>query len=386
MGCDSFLFVYLLFGFSFPVKKIIRVAAAPVSLDVLLRGQLRFLSNYYEVVGIASPNEEIHRRISDREGIRTIQLKIERRISPVKDLRALVNLYFLFRREKPAMIHSLTPKAGLLSMTAARMAGVPVRIHTFTGLIFPWRKGAMSRLLKITDRLICTFATHVIPEGNGVRNDLIKHRITKKPLKVLANGNINGVDPEFFKPWPETGHREFTRFVFVGRIVRDKGIEELKAAFERMHNAELVLVGSFEREHDPLNDNCYRWAKSGDGVTHVGFQEDIRPYLGCADVLVLPSYREGFPNAPLQAGAMGLPCIVTDICGCNEIVVDQMTGLLVEPRNADQLYVAMKRLAADPSLRKTMGSNARKHIAANFSQQKVWDALIDFYTDVSKVY
>lgn len=364
------------------MKKMIRVASSPGSIDVLLRGQLRFLSATYEVVGVASPDDEVHRRIRQREGVRTIPLSIERRISPLKDLRSLCGLYRLFRRERPEIVHSLTPKAGLLSMTAARMAGVPVRIHTFTGLIFPWRKGPMSLLLKTMDRITCLMATHVIPEGSGVREDLVNHRITKKPLKVLANGNINGVDTEYFKPVPGSRDDGITRFVFVGRVVRDKGIEELKEAFGRLEDAELTLVGRLERESRPLSGECRRWIESGRGVENAGYREDIRPYLAGADVLVLPSHREGFPNTPLQAGAMGLPCIVTDICGCNEIVVDGVTGLLVEPHDAKSLYAAMKRLADDPALRRKMGLNARERIVDRFAQSEVWEAHLDFYRNV----
>lgn len=365
------------------MKKIIRVAAIPASLDILLRGQLKFLNNYYEVIGVASPDKEIHKKISEREGIRMVDIKIERRISPLKDLRSLINLYRLFRREKPDIVHSLTPKAGLLSMLASWGAKVPVRIHTFTGLIFPWKKGYLSKLLKLMDRLTCIAATSVIPEGEGVRNDLIKNNMTSKLSKVLANGNINGVDLEYFKPIPKISETNVTRFVFVGRIVRDKGIEELRQAFERLDNAELILVGPFEHKIDPINDSCRQWINEGNKVTSVGFKEDIRPYLAQADVFVLPSHREGFPNTPIQAGAMGLPVIATDICGCNEIIVNGVTGLLVEPCNADQLYESMKLLAENPMLRKEMGLKARIHIAERFSHQNVWNALLQFYQNVS---
>ncbi|MDU1891696.1 MAG: glycosyltransferase family 4 protein [Dysgonomonas sp.] len=368
------------------MKKIIRVAAVPTSLDILLRGQLQFLNNYYEVVGVASPDEDIHRKISEREGIRTIQLKIERKISLFKDLKSLINLFLIFRKEKPYIVHSLTPKAGLLSMIAARAAKVPVRIHTFTGLIFPWKKGFMCKILKLMDRLTCIAATSVIPEGEGVKRDLINSHITNKLSGVLANGNINGVDLEYFRPTSKTSNSTITRFIFVGRIVRDKGIEELMEAFERLNNAELILVGSFEQELDPLSDNCLRWIKRGKNVTYVGFKEDIRPFLANADVFVFPSHREGFPNTPLQAGAMGLPTIATNICGCNEIITDKVTGLLVEPHNADQLFKAMKLLADNPALRAEMGINARIHIAEKFSHQNVWNALLQFYHDaVSQV-
>ncbi|WP_185153990.1 glycosyltransferase family 4 protein [Dysgonomonas sp. ZJ709] len=366
------------------MKKIIRVAAAPISLDILLRGQLQFLNNYYEVVGVASPDKEIHRKISDREGIRTVELCIERRISLLKDLRALINLYILFRKEKPDIVHSLTPKAGLLSMVAAWAAKVPVRMHTFTGLIFPWKKGYMSKLLKTMDQLTCIAATHVIPEGEGVRKELINICKANKLSKVLANGNINGIDVEYFKPIPKISDNTVTRFVFVGRIVRDKGIEELKEAFERLDNAELVLVGPFEQDIDPLSDSCHKWIRQGNRVTSVGFRDDIRPYLADADVFVFPSHREGFPNTPLQAGSMGLPTIATNICGCNEIIINGKTGFLIEPHNIDQLYQAMKSLAEDAALRKEMGLNARVHIVEKFSHQNVWNALLQFYQNVSQ--
>ena len=365
------------------MKKIIRVAAAPISLDILLRGQLQFLNNYYEVVGVASPDKEIHKKIAEREGVRTIELAIERRISPFKDLRALAKLYILFRKEKPDIVHSLTPKAGLLSMVAAWAAKVPVRIHTFTGLIFPWKKGYMSKLLKTMDQLTCIAATNIIPEGEGVRKELINICEANKLSKVLANGNINGVDVEYFKPITKISDNTITRFVFVGRIVHDKGIEELKEAFERLDNVELVLVGPFEQEIDPLSDSCYKWITQGNRVTSVGFKDDIRPYLAEADVFVFPSHREGFPNTPLQAGSMGLPTIATDICGCNEIIVNGITGLLIEPHNIDQLYQAMKSLVENTTLRKEMGLNARVHIVEKFSHQSVWDALLQFYQNVS---
>jgi len=367
------------------MKKIMRIAAAPISLDILLRGQLRFLNNYYEIIGVASPDKEIHKKISEREGIRTIELEIERKISLLKDFKSLIKLYILFRRERPYIVHSLTPKAGLLSMMAAKAAKVPIRIHTFTGLIFPWKKGFMKKLLKMMDRLTCTAATNIIPEGEGVRNDLTNNNIMNKLSRVLANGNINGVDLEYFKPVPKIQDNGMTRFVFVGRIVRDKGIEELKEAFERLDNVELVLVGPFEQELDPLNDNCLEWIRKSKRVVSVGFKEDIRPYLADADVFVFPSHREGFPNTPLQAGAMGLPVIATNICGCNEIIINGVTGLLIEPHNANHLYEAMKLLVENPLLRKEMGMKARIHIAERFSQQQVWDALLQFYQDVSHV-
>ncbi len=367
--------------------KLVRVAASPLSLDVLLRGQLRFLSGFFEVVAVASPDRAVHQRIRRREGVRTVPLRIARRISPLTDLWSLVALWRLFRRERPEIVHSITPKAGLLSMIAARAAGVPIRVHTFTGLIFPWRRGFSRRVLLLADRLICFFATHVIPEGDGVRRDLVEHRVTNHPLRVLADGHVNGIDTEHFSPGARRPSRS-VRFVFVGRLVRDKGVEDLRAAFEgliaRRRSARLTLVGDFEQRLDPLDAATVEWVKSGKGVKHAGFQQDIRPFLRTSDVLVLPSYREGFPGAPLEAGAMGLPVIVTDICGSREIVVDGITGLVVPPRDPDALLAAMRRLADNPELRREMGWNARTHVVEKWNRARVWNALLEFYNDVSK--
>lgn len=369
-------------------KKIIRIAAAPISLDLLLKGQLNYLNGFFDVLAVASPGEE-HERIRRREGVPTVELEIERSISLWKDVKSLWRLFLLFRRERPWGVHSLTPKAGLLSMMAAAFARVPVRVHTFTGLIFPYRKGAFKSLLKQMDRLTCLFATHVIPEGEGVRQLLLAEKVTAKPLEILAHGNINGVDTDYFR---RSGCREEVRkrlevpedavlFVFVGRITADKGVRELLAAFSALR-AEgkgapvfLALVGWTEDYAAEELDMP--------GVFCPGFQEDIRPWLEAADVFVLPSYREGFPNSLLQAGAMELPVIATDVCGCNEIVKDGVNGLLVPARDDEALRGAMASLRDDPEGRRRMGAEAARQVEGKFSCRIVWDALLNFYGRVS---
>lgn len=365
-------------------KKIIRVAASPISLDLLLKGQLRYLNGFFDVLAVASPGEE-HARVRRREGVSTVELEIERSISPWKDLKSLWRLFLLFRRERPWGVHSLTPKAGLLSMAAAAFARVPVRVHTFTGLIFPYRKGAFKFLLKQMDRLTCLFATHVIPEGEGVRRILLAEKVTGKPLEILAHGNVNGVDPDYFR---RSGCREEMRrrlelpqgavlFVFVGRITEDKGVRELLAAFSALRAEEkeapvfLALVGW--TEDYPAEE------LDVPGVFRPGFQEDIRPWLEAADVFVLPSYREGFPNSLLQAGAMGLPLIATDVCGCNEIVADGVNGLLVPSGDEEALRRAMAVLRDDPEKRGRMGAEAAEQVKRKFGCRMVWEALVRFY-------
>ena len=244
------------------MKKILRIATVPQSLNTLLKGQFRFMSDFYEIVAISSPGEDLE-ELSLRERVRTISIPMERHISIVRDLISLIRLIILFLKERPDMVHSLTPKAGLLSMLAAWITRVPVRMHTFTGLIFPTATGAMRKLLIMIDRIICFCATDINPEGEGVKRDLIEYRITSKPLQIIANGNVNGIDLSYFdrteavvKSSQLYRNEQFFTFCFVGRIVKDKGINELIQAFKRLYDLysdiRLILVGSFERDLDPV--------------------------------------------------------------------------------------------------------------------------------------
>ncbi len=328
--------------------KIIRTSTVPGSLNTFCRGLLCELREEegYDVVAVSSPGEQL-REIAERESVRVVPVPMERRISPVKDLKSLWRLIRVFRREKPAMVHSMTPKAGLLSMLAAWVCRVPVRVHTFTGLVFPTATGLTQKILILTDRLTCACATHIVPEGEGVRNDLASYRITGKPLRVLGHGNVRGIDLAHYDRTPDVEARAagirkegvFT-FVFVGRLVRDKGINELVEAFaglNRVHPAtRLVLVGGQEPGLDPLSPGTQAEIGGNPAIEAVGSQADVRPWLAASDAFVFPSYREGFPNVVIEAGAMGLPSIVTDINGSREIVVEGRNGIVVPPRVASR--------------------------------------------------
>ena len=374
------------------MKKIIRVSTVPGSLKGLLKGQLRMLAEKYEVVGLSSPGEALE-VVREREGVRVIAVPMERRISVWKDLVSLWRLWRVFMKEKPDMVHSITPKAGLLSMLAAKLAGVPVRMHTFTGLVFPTATGIRQKVLIWTDRLTCACATRVNPEGEGVRRDLITYKITKKPLHIIANGNVNGIDIEYFKPAGELRQEaqrimreDIFTFVFVGRVVRDKGINELVKAFEKLYEenpaTHLIIVGAFEEKLDPVLPEVKEVMQNCSGIELVGYQKDVRPFLLASNVLVLPSYREGFPNVVMQAGAMELPCIVTDINGCNEIIIPNENGIIVPPRNENALYEAMKYAVEHPNEMKKMGEKARPLIVERYEQRIVWDALLKEYKEL----
>lgn len=373
-------------------NKIIRVATIPLSLNILLKNQFSFLSQYYKVIAVSSNGNDLE-ELGSRENVKTHAIEIKRKISLMEDLKSLWKLYYYFKKEKPLIVHSITPKAGLLSMIAAKMANVPIRMHTFTGLIFPTRTGPMKKLLITMDKLLCYCATHVYPEGNGVRNDLINYKITTKPLKILANGNVNGIDLDYFDPRliSEEEKNELKKkndihpgdfvFLFIGRLVKDKGINELIKAFKKFNgkNVKLLLVGPLETEQDPLLPETLREISENKNIVAVGFQKDVRPYFAISDVLVFPSYREGFPNVVMQAGAMNLPSIVTDINGCNEIIINNQNGIIIPAKNDLILQQAMSKIFEDEEFRNLLEKNSRKMIADRFQQKVVLEALLNEY-------
>lgn len=378
-------------------SKIIRTSTVPQSLNTLLKGQLKYLNSYYDVIGLSSKGEQLL-EVNKREGVKTIDVNMERRIAPFKDIISLIKLIVVFRKERPLIIHSITPKAGLLTMLAGKIAGVPIRLHTFTGLIFPTRTGLMQKLLIKMDQLLCWSATDIFPEGNGVKNDLIRFNITKKPLEVIANGNVNGIDLSYFCPDAikltklqelkqelNIKEEEFV-FIFVGRLVRDKGINELINAFVRLQqkvnrSIKLILVGPLETELDPLEATTLKNINENEDIISVGYQKDVRPYLGISDALVFPSYREGFPNVVIQAGAMNLPSIVSDINGCNEIIIEGINGSIIPVKDISILVERMYQLIYDKEYYNSLKQNSRKLILERYEQSVVWDAVLEKYSN-----
>ena len=369
--------------------KLFRISTVPTTMESLLNDQLRMVNEHYEVVAVSSPGKEMQ-VLREREGIRTIEVPMERRISPVKDFISLIRMIRVFVKERPYMVHSMTPKAGLISMLAGWMTRVPVRMHTFTGLVFPTATGWKQRLLMCTDWLTCACATHVNPEGEGVKRDLMTYGITKKPLQIIGNGSICGVDMAYFDRTEAVmkqavAYREegcFT-FCFVGRIVRDKGINELVSAFVRLHEkypqVRLLLVGPFEKKLDPVLPETEKAIQNHPAIRFMGFQSDVRPFLVASDTLVLPSYREGFPNVVLQAGAMGLSSIVTDINGSNEIILPNENGVIIPSKDEEALYRAMENFLLHSEEVQCMAEKARPLIASRYDRMVMWEALLKEY-------
>lgn len=372
--------------------KLFRTSTIATSLDTLLKGQLHFLNQYFEVTAISGYDKRLE-KVQQRERVKIHSIEMQRNISPIKDFVSLIKLYMYFKREKPKIVHSITPKAGLLTMLAGKLAGVPIRMHTFTGLIFPSKTGMMQKLLILMDRLLCWSATNVYPEGNGVKNDLINYKITSKPLKVIANGNVNGIDLDFFCPTQVSqedkeklkqelniASNDFV-FIFVGRLVGDKGINELIKAFTDLekNNLKLLLVGPMEEKLDPLKPESIKEITKNKSIIYVGFQKDVRPFFAISDALVFPSYREGFPNVVMQAGAMELPSIVSNINGCNEIIIEGENGTIIPTKNTEELRKKMELLFTDKELYNKLKKNSRRMIAERYQQSVVWKAILEEY-------
>lgn len=373
--------------------KVIRACTVPQSIGFVV-GMIPDLTKEYEVGVLSSPGEEWAMLDKYGDAVKRLEVPMERHISPLRDLRSLWRLVRVFRRERPDMVHSMTPKAGMLCMLAAWITRVPVRVHMFTGLVFPTATGVKRRILMATDRLTCACATHVLPEGEGVKRDLLDNGITRKPIKVLGYGNCRGIDLDRFDPTlPEIQAEaaklrkpEVFTFIAIGRLVGDKGINELVAAFSRLNRelpaTRLILVGPQEKELDPLSPATLSEIESNPAIEAVGNQADVRPWLAAADCHVLASYREGFPNVVIEAGAMGLPQIVTDINGANEIIINGRNGVIVPPKNADAIHASMSRMATDPAFRSVLAANARSLIASRYEQTYVRRCLYDFYHEI----
>jgi glycosyltransferase involved in cell wall biosynthesis len=364
-----------------PVK-LVRITTVAISMNIILRGQLAFMRQYFDVVGITAPDDKHFHEIAGREGIRMIPLSLSRTISPLADLKAIWHLYKVLRVERPHIVHTHSPKGGLIGMIAARLAGVPVRLHTVGGMPLMEVRGLKRLMLERIERL---------------KDFILKSRFcSESKCKVLANGGSNGINVGSFDPQlPEFSpekraalrndlgiQQDIFLFCFVGHIAQEKGIVELLNAVDQLkdkHKIKVLLLGLFERSYGGLSQDIRKRILDHSSFVLPGRADDVRPYYAISDAFVFPTYREGFPNALLEAGAMGLPSIATNINGCNEIVEHGKNGLLIEPKSVSQLENAMCKLLEDKQLYLDLKSNARQYIVSRFSNQFVWDAILNEY-------
>jgi capsular polysaccharide biosynthesis glycosyltransferase capM len=382
------------------LKKLIRITTVPISFKVLLKGQLRFMaSNGFDVKGVSSEGDEL-KEVIENEGIVMEAINMSRKITPFQDLKSLWEMWNFLRKEKPQIVHTHTPKAGIIGMLAARLAGVPHRLHTVAGLPLMEATGIKRKILNFVEKLTYSSATRVYPNSKGLYDFILQNNFTQSnKLKIIANGSSNGINTTFFSLAQVSEIERVTLreklniqpddfvFVFVGRIVSDKGINELIKAFSELQTAEnneltgikLLLVGGLESDLDPLNPETLAEINQNKDIISAGFQQDVRPFFAISDALAFPSYREGFPNVVMQAGAMGLPSIVSDINGCNEIIVEGENGLIIPSKNVEKLKEKMLTLARDKNLYVKLKENSRRMIENRYEQSVVWNALLEEY-------
>lgn len=398
------------------MAKLFRITTVPVSVEKLLGKQLTFMNQFYEVTAISSDKEDLE-RVGQELGIRTKAIEMTRKITPIQDLKSLWQMYCYLKQEKPDIVHTHTPKAGLIGMIAAKLAGIKVRLHTVAGLPLMETFGVKRKVLNLVEKLTYACATKVYPNSYGLKDFILKEKFCPPhKLKVISNGSTNGIDTAYFNPKLFSPHQkkeirqqwqleedDFV-WIFVGRLVKDKGINELVAAFRQLtedfndsdnkHTNSLVdniryrvpkllLVGPLEPELDPLLPETLREMEHNKNILTVGYQKDVRPYLAAADALVFPSYREGFPNVVMQAGAMELPSIVTDINGCNEIIKNNENGMIISVKNKDQIYNALLKLMSDLNLYNKMKSQAREYIVQHYDQKLIWNAILAEYRELT---
>ena len=383
------------------MKKIVRITTVPLSLEKLLEKQLHFMSNYYEVIAVSSDGERL-RKVGIAEGVRTHEVGLTRKITPLQDLKAVWQLYRFLKKERPFIVHSHTPKAGIVGMLAAKLAGVPHRLHTVAGLPLLETTGIKRTILTAVERLTYSCATKVYPNSKGLQQIILQGKFCNaSKLNVIGEGSSNGIDTEHFsrkniskaeieslKAKLNITQDDFV-FVFVGRIVGDKGINELVNAFDKISsetsNVKLLLVGPYEEDLDPLSELTLKRIRENENILSVGYQQEVRLFLAVSHCLVFPSYREGFPNVVMQAGAMELPGIVTDINGCNEIISHEKNGLIVPVKSAEALYLALHRILSDKELYLRLQQHAREAITSRFEQNVIWEALLTEYQKLEHV-
>ncbi len=378
--------------------KLLRITTVPISMNHIMRGQLKYMNQYYEVIGISSYVEKDVNDILSREQIPMMFVEMSRTINPIKDLLALIKLCLLLLKEQPTIVHTHTPKAGLLGMLAAFICNVPIRLHTVAGMPLEETHGLKRKILLFTEKLTYHLAHQVYPNSNGLKKFILDNKLTKiGKVKVLAKGSSNGINTEHFnknyttnivenrlKKRSELGiePNDFV-YCFIGRLAEAKGIAGLCEAFLNLNkeysNTKLLLVGPIETANSKLSDTTVELINQNKNIVYPGRAEDIRPILNLSDCFVFPSYREGFPGVLMQAGAMGVPIIASDIGGNNELIKKDLNGLLFEVKNNSQLLYTMKIVYNNLNLREQLAKNMSKTISNDYQNNIVWNAIKNEY-------
>ena len=370
------------------MKKLVILTTVPLSLATLIKGQPKYLSQFFDITLISS-NDTLISQVEAYEGIKVHTIDMTREITPFQDLKALFKIFVYLSQNRPDIIYSFTPKAGLLGMIASYFARVPVRVHNIVGMPLIEASGNKKRLLKVIEKITYFFSTNLFCNSYGLK-EYIQKNLTKKNVKVVGNGSINGIDMELFRDSFTQTQKDELRdslniqkddfvLLFIGRVVKDKGINELIQAFsildKKYNNLKLLIVGDFEEHLNPIESKSIEIMRSNQNIIQVGFQKDVRPYLGVSSLFVLPSYREGLPNSLLEAGSFGIPLVATDINGCNEVIKDRKNGILIKPKSVESLVDGISLLVENKQLYNRIKNSVRESIETRYSQIFFWESL-----------
>lgn len=370
-------------------KKLLIITTIPASFH-FFKGQVRVLKKGFDIEFVSSPGRKLD-YFSDLEGVISHSVLMNREISILQDIRSLFKLIKLLKKIKPDIIHGNTPKGGFLSMVAGWFVRVPHRIYCVHGLRYQGAKGFKRRLLITMEKFACKLATDVFTVSFGVKKTLKEDGISNKDVNIIWNGSVNGIDTDYFsvsqidssamKKQLKLTSDNFV-FGFVGRLVKDKGVNELIQAFlginKKYPHTKLLLVGSFE-EADPVEPETKSEIENNENIIYVGFQREIRLYLNLMDLFTFPSYREGFGISLMEAAAMNVPAISSNISGCNEIIKDGYNGKLISSKSAIELQEAMETFLLNPELVKSMSSVSRKYVDDRYNQKKLWEKALEYY-------
>jgi glycosyltransferase involved in cell wall biosynthesis len=383
-----------------PSKKaiLVRITTVPQSMWKLLDGQLKFMNQYYQVYAVSSPGKELE-WVQEMQKVSVFQIPMERGISPLKDFISLWKIYRFIRKVKPDFVHSHTPKAGLLSMVASKIAGVKIRLHTVAGMPLEVTTGLKRWILLRMEQLTYSCATAVYPNSNGLFRFIESNGLTSmNKVKIIGNGSSNGINTDYFNAniaGLTDSARSLRRsildsdkyftFGFAGRITEDKGVNELIEAFLTFKvehpTAHLLVAGKIELKGNPILTKYMNHIMNDTNIHYLGYQKDIRPFLMASDIFLFPSYREGLPNVLLQALSLERPTIATDVTGNSDIIEDGVNGLLIEVKSSSSLLESMTRLYNDSELRGFLSKGARSSILSKYSQDFVWKSLLKEYND-----
>lgn len=380
-------------------KKLIRITTVPMALRYLLPGQLQFMQqNGFDVLMISADGPELNDVIKN-EGCRHTIVPMTRKITPLQDLKCLFQLIKIFKKEKPDIVHTHTPKAGLLGMLASKLTGVKIRIHTVAGMPLMVEKGFKLKLLTFIEKLTYWGAGHVWPNSGSLYEYIKEHKLTpEKKLHIIAKGSTNGINLGRFNKAQLTEssiadikeHIHYSAeniyLLCIGRLVADKGIVELVHVFTRLQKKypplRLVLAGDFESALDPLPADVLQQIENNPAIVHIKWTQQVEYFMQVASYFVFPSHREGFPNVLLQAAAMELPIICSRIAGNVDIVTHAQTGLIFNRANEQQMEEQVEYAINHPQEMKVMAQKLCNTVQTDYRRENIWQNMLATYNSL----